>query len=450
MEQLYSSLRTEVHSFERHVQDCKAAFDLDTLKSVLALLTEGHHGEIESLDTIQHLARAQKSTEQSVVKLTFNDRSADIDGYISWFFSYLGHLGKLKETFDEKLVIPLCENLYVNEEEVALDTSFASSSDSSLSSLQGSLPMSGHKRQRESTMESITEVANELFSIRRKWALLLAPGPIRAENFSPQSVPHGLWGTQCFEKVLRLVPDVFYKSLLACNLATQWLDHHQRKYSDRVPQKLSTHCNFQAGSESFKSLDSERMENIQVTSGLLQTASWESQGERMGEIRAKLRDSRMELMMLAWRDKRSMALEKKIREVSQRIQTFQFMLGEKRNEMDLLLHRAEWEARDVEEEEMLNQKYRETAAQVQNLEKHLKLEEYHQKILKGDWMLELEIRPALIRQIDMIQDRCKEHEEKLKAKEGLEIHPELVQGSNFPSPDTISIISSSSNVFSLK
>ncbi|MGH0116881.1 UNVERIFIED_CONTAM: hypothetical protein FKN15_040870 [Acipenser sinensis] len=164
---LYSSLRTEIHSFERHVQNCKAAFDIDTLESVLALLTEGHHGETESLDTIQHLTRAQKFTEQSVVKITFNDRRVNIDGYISWFFVYLGHLGKLKETFDEKVVIPLCENLYVNEEEEALDTSFASSSDSSLSSLQGSLPMSGHTRQREFTMESITEVANELFSM---WA----------------------------------------------------------------------------------------------------------------------------------------------------------------------------------------------------------------------------------------------------------------------------------------
>ncbi|MGH0116880.1 UNVERIFIED_CONTAM: hypothetical protein FKN15_040869 [Acipenser sinensis] len=129
------------------------------------------------------------------------------------------------------------------------------------------------------------------------------------------------------------------RGLLASNLAMQWLDH-QRKYSDRVPQKRSTHGSFQAGSESVKSLDSERMENIWVTSGLLHTASWESQGKRMGEIRAKLRDSRMELMTLAWRDKRAMTLEKKIREVSQRIQTFQVMLGEKMNEMDLLLHRA--------------------------------------------------------------------------------------------------------------
>ncbi|MGH0122891.1 UNVERIFIED_CONTAM: hypothetical protein FKN15_008816 [Acipenser sinensis] len=199
---------------------------------------------------------------------------------------------------------------------------------------------------------------------------------------------------------------VSWPPILLCEI----LDPQQRKYSDRIPNRGNTVTGFprsslliaafKQGQKVLKAL-THRMENIWVTSGLLHTASWESQGERMGEIRAKLRDSKMELMTLAWRNKRAMTLEKKIREVSQRIQTFQVMLGEKMNEMDLLLHRAEWKAGNMEEE-MLNLKYRETAAQVQILEKHLKLEEYCQKILKGDWMRELEIWQALIHQIDMV------------------------------------------------
>ncbi|XP_066544334.1 uncharacterized protein LOC136711778 [Amia ocellicauda] len=437
MNQLYSCLQTEIASFESHVQQCKDVFDLDTLQNVLLELTQDYQGEIQSLDMLRQLAEAPHITDHVTVNISINNESSDFHDYISWLFSFMDHLCSMKETFDDKVVIPLCENLYVNEEEETID----GSSDLS-SSLSWTKPVTNE--QRVSSHDSITEVANELFILRRRWALLLTSGLIRSENFSPQSAPKAAREALPFARVLWLVPDIFYKSLLAAKLASRWVDLHQRRYSHR---QWPIHSFSEAAVRtSSKNLDSEETEHLNIPPGLLRIESRESQGERVGEIREKLRDGRMELMALGWRDERAKALKQRVLEVSSRVQNLQMLLEEKRKEMDRLKDQVAGEARDMNEAEELNQMLEES----QNLERHLKLEEYHQKILQGDLMLELEIRPAIIRQINMIQDQSKDHEEMLKVIEDSMNRQETLHDLSMLTPDTLSIISNSSSLFSLK
>ncbi|XP_015214623.1 uncharacterized protein [Lepisosteus oculatus] len=440
MDQLYSCLRKEIASFETHVQVCKEAFDLDTLKHVLSVLTESYQGEIESLDVLWHLAGIPAITNQVGVNITVNNGGIDLQGYISWLCSFIEHLRSMKETFDDKVVIPLCESLYVNDEG-GISECF-SDMFSPLTSLQESWT-----KPKVQPKESIAKVANELFILRRRWALLLTPGPIKAENFNPQSAPKEAGGVLHFGKILWLVPDIVYKSLLAANLASQWVDLYQMKYSD---QKWPKHSFSQAKVETSNSPNLEKTEHLRKPSSFLKIESGNGQGERMTDIKAKLRNARMELMALRWREERAKILEQQITQVLQKVKNIRIQLKDKKNEMDHLKQLTEWEARDEQKAEMLNQKYKECLNQIRSLEQHLKLEEYHENILQGDMMLELEIRPSLIRQIEMIQDRCKELEEKLKFTEYVKNSPEALQELGKLTPDTHSIISNCTSLFSLK
>lgn len=101
MEALYSALEGEISTFKRHTQQCQEGFDLHSLYHVLMLvLPRSPLGQVESWQHLQRLAHCQPG-------LASPDMASR---YVDWLASYLQHLSTLKERFDARVVVPLCEN----------------------------------------------------------------------------------------------------------------------------------------------------------------------------------------------------------------------------------------------------------------------------------------------------------------------------------------------------
>nr|XP_005991829.1 PREDICTED: uncharacterized protein LOC102355819 [Latimeria chalumnae] len=451
MEHFYTSLRNEIQAFKNHVQRCRQAFDLQTLSNTMELLTGNHHGEVDSLEKVKQLAATRNWVEQGMVKVTFNDGSSEVSGYISWFLSYIEYLKSLKETFDCKICIPLWENLYVNEDTDSLDMSMASSTFSysgsfaSLGEFKSWMTRGSAKSnelQDEIPLDSVPRIAKELFAVRRKWALLLSSDIIKEDNFSPQSMVdiQDFGAMKHFIKVLRLVPDTFHKSLITTELATQWVDLHEKKYgfialpAKRLDDGYQNLMKPKGSTKGLRTLSPLGHHGVSRDSHFSKGAhqplprtpvspSYENGGqvEGISEIRTKLRENQEELMLLLLRAERAKVLEIQFQEAKNRIQSLQDQVEQKKKDMDLLQQKAKQEAWNMVDVKRIDSKYQEMAQHVETLQGHLKLEEYHQKLLQGDWMLELEIRPSLIRQMDMIQEQCRSQEEMLKKVEKSEI-----------------------------
>ncbi|CAB1329068.1 unnamed protein product [Coregonus sp. 'balchen'] len=377
---------------------------MDALHSVLSALSTKQQDEINTLEQLRVLL--SKVPEEPAVAVGGYSGS-DIKRFIAWLLSFLEHLAAIKETFDEKVVVPLCENLYVIDE----DESTAASSDRTV-------PLTSDPQSPPPT--SVTKVANELLVLRRRWALMFVPGPIKAENFSLLTNADGaeLFAerfTKRFAKVQWLVPDILYKSSRAAQLAYQWVDLHQRGHRGRRVGDGGLEVIHIAPKRSTGQRREASDEHILVVV------------ERKRAAQARLMESRMELMALAGKEHRVLALEVRLQKATYRIQDLQAKLRQER----LMVESAtQQEASDVGEK-------RKAVELVLNpsleLERRLRMERYHRRILLGDMMMELEIRPVLIRYTDMVRDRCRQQEETLWATEGS-------MGSRFPSkPASLSL-----------
>ncbi|XP_054827077.1 uncharacterized protein LOC129324101 [Eublepharis macularius] len=217
MEAQYTALQSEIQFFKEHMRSCRQAFDIHTLYNVLLLLSkDDSRRDIQSLEQLEKLVESREWDGQEVVKITAGNKKCDIPSYISWFVSYVHYLGSLKEAFDTKVVFPLCEELYVNDDPLPL----------------GMLPSGGRKGH---ATASVAHTAKQLFAMRRKWALLLKGGMIDGQVFSSQSLLdlQGFANFHSFVKIIRLVPDLFHKSLASADLAQQWVELHASKHSSQ-------------------------------------------------------------------------------------------------------------------------------------------------------------------------------------------------------------------------
>nr|XP_025036736.1 uncharacterized protein LOC112544551 [Pelodiscus sinensis] len=215
MEPFYSALHGEIRAFEEHVQRCQKDFDLRTLYQVLLLLLPASPTwELRSLGQLEKLVEGWDWPGQDPGRATGSAASWDVPGYVAWLGSYLGYLRALKETFDAKVVFPLCEHLYVHEDEARSPWGIPSDSGAA------------HRGQkRPQAVPSIAEVAKQLFAGRRKWAQLLHGRGIDDHVLSPQSqsILKDFANTCPVAPLLRLVPDIFHQSLATAALARQWL-----------------------------------------------------------------------------------------------------------------------------------------------------------------------------------------------------------------------------------
>ncbi|XP_040417607.1 uncharacterized protein LOC121072240 [Cygnus olor] len=287
--------------------------------------------------------------------------SPDVAGYVGWLASYLQHLRALKERFDARVVFPLCENLYVHED---------------------SCPSA-----------SIPRLATHLFARRRSWALLLRGGPVHEQTFSPRSLHdlHGFTNTGPVVQVLRLVPDIFHQSLATAELARRWVRVHQSRYSLSPPLAPG----------SVQPPPCSRTPQPPSPAGL--TQFWGA-GSSAGVLRAQLQESQEELLALLPRAQRAAALRAQIRGVTRRIRALR------------LQQQCEGMGMAMEPQDVGPGGCPRHAALLEELQKRLELEEYHRSILEADWLLELEVRPILVRRIDAVQQRCWDLERVLRGQ----------------------------------
>ncbi|XP_013912295.1 PREDICTED: uncharacterized protein LOC106541392 isoform X2 [Thamnophis sirtalis] len=346
VEALYTILQDEIQAFEKHIRSCQKAFDIHTLYNVLLLLLQEDDGvvEIHSLQQLEKLVESKECNREDIVRITISENKSDIASYISWFVSYVSYLSSLKEEFDAKVVFPLCENLYVNDD-----------------SLDG-LPLGFMKGCRPHATVSIARTARQLFALRRKWALLLKKDSICEQTFHPQSRLdlQGFAYTRPFVKILRLVPDLFHKSLAAAELTKQWVKYHASRHSSHP--------------EHSHAVLIQRCDDIRVMKGSL-AHPWHDASLCQSELplnhhdcmktsrpskadnnknnmdmykttiiqeRNQLQETYGELMSLLWREERSWTLEGEIHEVNQRISVLHLQQEAKESELEQQLKEGNW------------------------------------------------------------------------------------------------------------
>ncbi|XP_063284646.1 uncharacterized protein LOC134570641 isoform X1 [Pelobates fuscus] len=336
MDRLYESLREELRLFEDQVHKCRVNFDLPTLQRVLGLLSEVHKTQLDSWKNIENFVKDGNIS---------GDQEGQFRDYLSWLLSYVDYLRSMKNSFDDHVVFPLCDNLYVNDEGDAL-------------------PANGLQFPLAPT--NIAATTRQLFHHRRTWALLLS-----ARNHEQSQQIHGPSHSTL---LMHCIQDIFEESLVTAKLANQWIFLHETYYKDNMhTQQAPQVC---LSSEFQNGLPKERK-------------NWsESRDIPEGdpEIQSQVKDMREYMMFLLWRAGRAEALELQVKDVNQKVQVLQGNV----NDMQQLLPEEGPESRE----------------KVEKLKRQLDLERFHQQILNSDWQLELEARPSLIRQIDTVRERC--------------------------------------------
>ncbi|XP_038646252.1 uncharacterized protein LOC119962343 [Scyliorhinus canicula] len=286
------------------------------------------------------------------------------------------------------------------------------------------LPRTYQAAQAEVPMDSIPKVAKELFNVRRRWTLLLTNDTIKDEYFNPQSVADlcRMNIPKHLKKVLRLIPDIFYKCLLTADLSRQWLDLHECRYgllnvpvsetkdihSGGTPGKL---CLLRAKQLSIQK-EAKRMQSGDDQA--VQTTSQESSEELDDGHCMKTRMEQEDLNFLVRREERLKTLEKETREAGFRVHDLQSQLELLKQENDQLQQRWDFEELPNTEEGVIKRKHCTNLRHMEELQQQLKLQKYRYRILEGDWMLELEIRPLLIRHMDTLKAKYENYQRSVR------------------------------------
>ncbi|XP_072272904.1 uncharacterized protein [Pyxicephalus adspersus] len=378
MDKLYISLREELRVFEEQVQKCRVNFDLQTLQRALALLSEDRKVEVYHWKHIEEYVKTSSTTSV---------QGKQLHKYLSWLLSYVEDLRTMKDAFDDHVVFPLCDNLYVNDENEATPTP---------------IPLSP---------PNISGTARQLFHHRRNWALLLSTGSSRHQhyNVTPRSMA-----------LLHCIPDIFEESLVTANLAQNWILLHETQSKKPSPT-----------SDSRPAIEylSEVEKDKKLFGAFTQSPDKEAQSH--------LKDSREHMMFLLWRAGRAEVLENQLKDAKLKVQTMQQDI----DELKQFIRTEGQGMSDVQTSISLENQKR-----LQKLQRQLDLEKFHHQILSSDWQLELEVRPSLIRQINAVHERCAELEGSVNTRNEFRKEPtqESVGTLSDVEWDTNSIISQSS------
>ncbi|GCC16971.1 hypothetical protein chiPu_0022459 [Chiloscyllium punctatum] len=413
MASFHTLLRTEIGKFEKHVRDCRDAFDLGTLSQFLTALTEPDTGSVDSVQQVRQLARQRGNN-----KLLCKGSSCDASDYASWLCTYIDYLRALKETFDDKVIIPLCEELYVNEDtgsqRVHSDSSNCSSSLSSqTSSQQERVSESCLMGQQAMRMDSIPKIAKELFNVRRKWALLLTSDTIRTEYFTSQNITdlHRTDTPKHLNKILRLVPDIYCKCLLTADLARQWLQLHECRYGRvTLPVPVTDSNGQRTGTQSLDK--GKGLAVFEEAQGMVARKK-EKQLHPMPKVsseelddlnneKVRLRVGDEDLHSLVRREEHVRNLERLTQKSGFRVHELQLQLKQVKQEMELIHRRQEAEGGN-------NGRPHTNLRLIEELERKLRLEKYKYRILQGDWLLQLEIEPYVIRHMELVSQEIQQH-----------------------------------------
>ncbi|XP_077303907.1 uncharacterized protein LOC143923859 [Lithobates pipiens] len=386
MDKLYKSLREELRVFEEQVQKCRVNFDLQTLQRALALLSEDHKVEVHNWKHIEQYVQSSSTTREQGVQL---------HKYLSWLLSYVKYLRTMKDAFDDHVVFPLCDNLYVNDEDETTLTP---------------IPLSP---------SNISGSARQLFHHRRNWALLLSTGSPGQQNYN---------GTPRSMALLHCIPDIFEESLVTANLAQNWILLHETQ--SKKPSPI------------FETQPELGIEYLRIGDDRQLFGAFKHSADI--EAQSHLKDTREHMMFLLWRAGRAEVLEHQMKDAKQKVRTLQQDI----DELKQLMQKDGQGTSDVQSTISLENNKR-----LEKLQRQLNLEKFHQQIVNCDWQLELEVRPSLIRQINAVRERCTELESSMNTHK--ELHKEPSQESvgtlsdgEWDNSSTISHSSTYSSVFS--
>ncbi|XP_018091166.1 uncharacterized protein LOC108701274 [Xenopus laevis] len=356
MERLYASLREELRAFEEQVHKCRVNFDLQTLQRALTLLLESHGTELDSWKHVEEVVQANALSGEQWQQLW---------GYLKWLLSYVNYLRAMKDAFDDHVVFPLCDNLYVNDEG---DSSSVPDQEVAISPA------------------NITTTARQLFHHRRSWALLLNAGRTgQAQHIRGAS----------HSSILHQIPNIFEESLVTANVAHQWILLHEAQ--GKTPQA------------------SQRARRIFQTATTLRQELWEASDPSLKgdpDAEKQMKAMREQMMFLMWRSGRADTLECQVKDVRQKVRNL-------RQEIDEVQQLMRKEGQGTNETQTSTSP--ENQRRLEKLNRQLNLKQFQQGILNSDWQLELEVRPCLLRQIDTVQERSSELESRLSSsKESLD------------------------------
>ncbi|XP_061432822.1 uncharacterized protein LOC133358494 [Lethenteron reissneri] len=426
MEAASAKLKRRIDAFEKHVASCRSSFDVGLLYRMLRIFSESQRSEITGLAALRgpqarggggHLGTGQRAGPSGAghgrghVGGSEGGRqlrggqigngqggrghlggpqveSSEVRTYLTWLAEYVRYLVILKKVFDERIFIPLCENLYLNEGSVQVPAPNRHCVGSAQSTSSGvfsrpSTDVSSCDSQDSSSAEhhhqghdddqhllggpqrSVPRIAKCLFRLRKQWALLLRGDELRDEYFSAESGPALLHFQGCgsFYKVLRLVPDIFCKALRAARLCREWVDAHSATLA-------TVHAIGPAAPGTLSSeLPQLEMSEMSV-----------SRCDRVDELKRSVDSSKARLM----------ALNEE--------------LEARRSERDLLEERlgALLPGADDMGRVALQERLEVARSRIDVLGSAIRLERYRQRLLVGDWLAELESQPDRIRHADRV------------------------------------------------
>ncbi|XP_032812995.2 uncharacterized protein LOC116943848 [Petromyzon marinus] len=438
MEAAYAKLKRRIDAFEKHIASCRSSFDVALLYRMLRIFSESQRSEITGLAVLRgpparagggHLGGAQRGGHlgtghrggpsgaghgrghtggsEGGRQLGGGQRgdgqggrghlggpeagSSEVSTYLTWLGEYVRYLVVLKKVFDERIFIPLCENLYLNEGSVQVpvpkrqcvgsaqsassgvssrpstDVSSCDSQDSSSAEHhhQGHDDDDHHQHLLGGPQRSVPRIAKCLFRLRKQWALLLRGDELRDEYFSAESGPALLHfqGCDSFYKVLRLVPDIFCKALRAARLCREWVDAHSVTLA-------SVHAIDPAAPGTLSS----ELPQLEMSEMFV------SRCGRVDELKRSVDSSKARLV----------ALNEE--------------LEARRSERDLLEERlrALLPGEDDRGRVTLQERLEVARSRVDVLGSAIRLERYRQRLLVGDWLAELESQPDRIRHADRV------------------------------------------------
>ncbi|XP_077978587.1 uncharacterized protein LOC144434019 [Glandiceps talaboti] len=251
--------------------------------------------------------------------------------------------------------------------------------------------------------KELRATARELHDLVKKWRGVMAMDKdISAKLYSKESLEEvaKFHNVGHFRQFLRFVPDVLYKSRKALSLAEHWMDVDDRKMAE-VDKQLQLVEEIQTRME---------MRVINVLKKI-------QQHKQEFDLKSD------ELQMLLNREDRSNDLNVKLSFVKKEIDSLCDQLREMYREKDAIIYKLQRLKRERKEGtlefEECTEKFEQNELHTNDLEKRLQLEKYKYRLVEEDMLLELEVKPSIVRYTNQVEDDCERIEQYLQEENAL-------------------------------
>jgi hypothetical protein len=456
-----NNLQKQMAAFEKLTEHANSKFSRDKLYEMLYMVSNGvpylrgnkiqldQAGDKGLITSIRQLRELHATINSRKRKGIQKEEEAVIMKFFETFFKDLQYLKNLKAYFDERIYCVLYEYFYdpldinvnVASAGVADDMPRDQDSDSGHSSqtysdedrspptgtranhdkkaskstprtrfninsiIQDIGGSTGHNTENLSPekileKEKLIRSVHELYEVNRSWEAILTEEDLNVAFFDPDSI-HEISrykDAAKFELVLRLIPDIFTKCFRSITLAKVWWEYAVKVYKEPVQEDSK------GRERSFDTRVSEITHKVSrlgedIVREEHQIIVYENDLRKLRKRENRVVDLNSETEMLETRKERA---EKKYKETVQERERLKEALENtiqgtvKYNKVAMDLRNAE--ERLVEQHE------------------ECKLLEYHIDIIKGDYNVELEVRPSFMRFTDSLKDKISDLEKSATEK----------------------------------